>query len=483
MISEGDFRTLVSRLSFFISPPSLLILDSDSSLLQDLFSPVILFLFQTYCFLKNGVSHLKAPVKDIVSWYLKSLSTSSSKDDRKGQETNDSKTKILADALEEFLFLAPLSSPTAPISFVTEDGIIKSRLDRGLPDDLAFESGSLGGVAVKQLERSDDAALRFPDAETVIEVVREFCEEFLCGGDFLLRMMRRMSDDAADLRQETAAETDVFSEAEFSPVTQVLTLRMIDALGTEAVAPTAEMVVDDDKIVAFVRLTCTRCLQTQSVDVETMSMTFGLISTMILGRSLLGGQKKEAEEDAEEKAEAKWISSLQSLLPVIERVEREVKDENIQQMASNARQLLEGQIGAGNSPSSDDARKDTSSSAGQPSKLKAALHDLHDPLIPVRGHALLVLSKLILAKDVEATARREELLGIFLTSLLEEDSYVYLNAVKGLEALAVTFPERVLGALCEEYLKTADPEGKKSGSAGGEATFRRRLTLGESIAR
>ncbi|RZC37025.1 transport and Golgi organization protein 6, partial [Asbolus verrucosus] len=104
-------------------------------------------------------------------------------------------------------------------------------------------------------------------------------------------------------------------------------------------------------------------------------------------------------------------------------------------------------------------------------EFEKALEDVCDPLLPTRGHALLVLSKLVEKKDKEAMERKQYLLNLFQLSLKDEDSFIYLNAVQGLAALADVFPDTVLEVLCEEYADFA----KKS-----EET---RLKLGEVLVR
>lgn len=53
------------------------------------------------------------------------------------------------------------------------------------------------------------------------------------------------------------------------------------------------------------------------------------------------------------------------------------------------------------------------------SEFEKAWHDLSDPLLPVRGHAILALSKLILARDPETIANKHKLLAIFQVRVLQ----------------------------------------------------------------
>jgi hypothetical protein len=59
-----------------------------------------------------------------------------------------------------------------------------------------------------------------------------------------------------------------------------------------------------------------------------------------------------------------------------------------------------------------------------------ALEDVYDPLLPVRGHGLLVLSKLVEKKDKQAVERKQYLLNLF---------QVYMTNKKSLDILSLCF--------------------------------------------
>lgn len=80
-----------------------------------------------------------------------------------------------------------------------------------------------------------------------------------------------------------------------------------------------------------------------------------------------------------------------------------------------------------------------------------AWFDASDPLVPVQGHGLLTLSKLVLAKDKETLQHKDQLLHLFQKSLDHEDSYIYLMAIQGLASLASIFPDDVVPLLAAEF--------------------------------
>lgn len=85
------------------------------------------------------------------------------------------------------------------------------------------------------------------------------------------------------------------------------------------------------------------------------------------------------------------------------------------------------------------------------SELDTAINDICDPLLPTRGHGLLSLTKLIEKKDKEILERKQFVLNILQQNIINKDSFIYLNAINGLAALADIFPDTILNLLCEEY--------------------------------
>ncbi|XP_066983576.1 transport and Golgi organization protein 6 homolog isoform X2 [Macrobrachium rosenbergii] len=85
------------------------------------------------------------------------------------------------------------------------------------------------------------------------------------------------------------------------------------------------------------------------------------------------------------------------------------------------------------------------------SSYSEAMKDVVSHMLPIRGHGLLALSKLIEERDDETLSHKEQLLALFQHSLKEEDSYIYLMAVQGLAVLCDAFPEKVVDILTQEF--------------------------------
>lgn len=87
-----------------------------------------------------------------------------------------------------------------------------------------------------------------------------------------------------------------------------------------------------------------------------------------------------------------------------------------------------------------------------------ALKLLQDPILPVRAHGLLLLRQLVHPKrrDSLEPALITAIIPIFLQSIQDEDSYIYLNAVQGLSAMVDSFGKDVLRGLVRDYSESLD---------------------------
>ncbi|XP_011640818.1 transport and Golgi organization protein 6 homolog [Pogonomyrmex barbatus] len=101
-----------------------------------------------------------------------------------------------------------------------------------------------------------------------------------------------------------------------------------------------------------------------------------------------------------------------------------------------------------------------------------ALRDLADPLLPVRAHGLITLTRLIENKDPFAVARKAIILRLFQENLKHEDSFIYLASINGLCALATAFPKEVIETLMPEYIDMPNR---------AEITIETRIKLGEIL--
>ncbi|KAI4498853.1 hypothetical protein M0802_006028 [Mischocyttarus mexicanus] len=106
-----------------------------------------------------------------------------------------------------------------------------------------------------------------------------------------------------------------------------------------------------------------------------------------------------------------------------------------------------------------------------------AIKDLSDPLLPVRAHGIITLTKLIETKDQFAVARKTIILRLFQENLKHEDSFIYLAAINGMCALAVLYPKEIIEILVQEYIFM--PQRIEI----CETTIQSRIKLGEILVR
>lgn len=90
-----------------------------------------------------------------------------------------------------------------------------------------------------------------------------------------------------------------------------------------------------------------------------------------------------------------------------------------------------------------------------------ALKLLQDPLLPVRAHGLMLLRELVAPRSRKKSKRLDPalipaILSIFLQSVHDEDSYIFLNAVQGLAAMVDTFGKDILKSLTQQYSQGLD---------------------------
>ncbi|XP_066246198.1 transport and Golgi organization protein 6 homolog [Euwallacea similis] len=85
------------------------------------------------------------------------------------------------------------------------------------------------------------------------------------------------------------------------------------------------------------------------------------------------------------------------------------------------------------------------------SELDVVLEDVYDALLPVRGHGLMALKKLVEKRDQSVLDKKQYILTIFQQNLTNDDSFIYLNAIEGLAAMSNIFTDTVINVLCEEF--------------------------------
>jgi len=152
--------------------------------------------------------------------------------------------------------------------------------------------------------------------------------------------------------------------------------------------------------------------------------------------------------------------------------------------------VLTARLASTSSPSESSSKKSGVDNDEDPKAIyKKALTLLQDPLLPVRAHGLLLLRQLASSKSPSPKdpmkftpaldpALVPGVLSIFLQSIQDEDSYIFLNAVQGLAAMVEGFGREVLRGLVADYVKGLDGVGA---GALDQGEVDMRIRIGEAL--
>jgi len=108
---------------------------------------------------------------------------------------------------------------------------------------------------------------------------------------------------------------------------------------------------------------------------------------------------------------------------------------------------------------------------------EAALYDIKDPLLPVRGHGIIELTKLVDSKDTETINEMETVFQLFVDSIEDDDTYIYLSCINGLVSCARYRTEQVLDTLTREFTQVYQRKHL------GDQAVEVRTKIGEALAR
>lgn len=173
---------------------------------------------------------------------------------------------------------------------------------------------------------------------------------------------------------------------------------------------------------------------------ENISTALGILSALLAGGFSL-------EHEKHNNTLAEFDARVQDIVPILQRLAKYLADAQIADMAATALLCIESKqyllhVGI-QEPDDADSRNN--------SKLTTILADLRDPLLPVRAHGVLQLRQLVLAKEPAMKKHVGRLLSIFETQLKDDDSYVYLAAILGLEAMGDVYPDEVIPVLTNAF--------------------------------
>ncbi|KAK9237767.1 hypothetical protein V1525DRAFT_403285 [Lipomyces kononenkoae] len=196
------------------------------------------------------------------------------------------------------------------------------------------------------------------------------------------------------------------------------------------------------------------------LDSESVSVAVSLLSAM-LSESLVGNAVKFSSDDQR---------VLKSFGPSLKYISKQGPASVSSSAMTLALLLNETDIPAGSS--------NTNVTESQ-QRYQTALSHLQDPLIPIRAHGLHQLRTLVSERDPVINV--DAVLKIYLSTLNDEDSFIYLNSIKGLESLTDIYGISVTKKLIARYRAPDKASSVDEVLRIGEAILRTVQRLGEAL--
>ncbi|SCV69399.1 BQ2448_2419 [Microbotryum intermedium] len=368
-----------------------------------------------------------------------------------------------------------------------------------------------GGIPIRALGRSEtmegeeeEGMLEYNvDAQSVVGWLKE-CGNQELNGALLIRWL----DELSVLRREKGLEAVKKSLTRLQ-----LVLQMVEEMGSE-------ILTKPDQLVGFVA----HALENEDVDkdgtkskdteVEIKEVSSDE-SPSIFKLNLVDedGTKVPEDDDIEPiipgvGADEMRLTALTLLLAVLEANEtispssnallstvyhkldsiaESSKSDLVPSLAREAKLVLSAREALQASTATEDNKSESKSDPyGESRKTyQLALRYLQDPLLPVRAQGLSLLRTLVHSGDAflkTDPALVPAVLDIFIQSLSEEDSFLYLNAIQGLSSLADVHGEQIVQRLLYVFRGQSSTSIKPlAEDEGGRSELDKRLRMAETL--
>jgi len=192
----------------------------------------------------------------------------------------------------------------------------------------------------------------------------------------------------------------------------------------------------------------------------------------ILTSILAGGISLEEEMRSHKLAE--FDAKVQNLIPILLRLKQTTSGNgNLQEISEMTSTLLLVMETRQYMEQFDEDKKNSKADDELTilkAKFSTILVDLRDPLLPIRAHGVTELRKLVLERSPAMKQYMRQVLNIFETQLQDEDSYMYMAAILGLEAMADVYPDDIIPLLTKAFMNTKN-----------ELTLENVLKMGEAL--
>ncbi|KAI8092217.1 uncharacterized protein B0P05DRAFT_525301 [Gilbertella persicaria] len=385
--------------------------------IQTFLSSSVACLYHLYEFTVQSKSGLKETVLDLMSTYFRITTTS--------------------DAIRELkhILLDPFDLSGARVAYFAPGptGGVVLRL-RKIPKPLAGNELPVNtSVLVDFLQKSDDADLcgdffvfllneyssiqaRKPDPKVVLLILHLIMGMLDTLGPTILAKPTQILSFANNIVQDhvdrltTAKKETENKKSKFPDITNIVSQEDIEALED------AEQFSAEDEF-----------------------------ESLILAINLLRAVMHENEELSDQA-----VQLLQASIEPLKKLERhsfEPVQESVQEVLLAITSYLSAQTMSSMNSSSGNSLEESKE------KYRQAMKSLQDDLLPIRAHGMGMLKEMALAKDplVSQGKGLEQLLDIFIRLVQDEDSYIYLNAVKGLSAMTDAYGNDIIRKLGAFY--------------------------------
>ncbi|KAJ1871222.1 hypothetical protein LPJ55_004055 [Coemansia sp. RSA 990] len=200
-----------------------------------------------------------------------------------------------------------------------------------------------------------------------------------------------------------------------------------------------------------------------------------VLSLMLLGQ-ILDASEQAAFAGSHERAEIRDMPTIEwnsESLQLLRRIQDSVKQLNtltvpmVSQLCTVSRHQI-ALILALNSTLPQESDSNLATKTEQ-ERFSAAIHDIRDDLVPVKAHGMIELRNMVLAKSTvfESPDKLDAVISLFVELTHDSDSFLYLNAIRGLAALADTHGSKFIPQLVDMY--------------GSNEPIDQRLRIGEAL--
>ncbi|TRY61857.1 hypothetical protein TCAL_11238 [Tigriopus californicus] len=432
--------------------------------------PILLVLMELHCAVTYGVSALKKPLEELLLRYLKCCSNS------------DSIKAVKAFAFKDLGHC--------------QDGLNRFQLPR---EGIKFINGEQGGIQMVFQPNELDEQFYVSDDEKSIVIVDllQDCKDKALATDFFISLLKDLSELMGRIAREpsppisnvnsNSLEEKLLSfERDLDQTMLKLrkNLMIVRLLGllSEDDKIQQNLMKDSEQLLEFVCLTIERCALSCANESEDDEEEDG--SQILEAQSLMMALTLLSVKVTQPYVQIDEWKRLQNGLKDLDILGKMYPDERARQLSRRLK-LLIATHGAVMDHKDEMERHiktmfskvDDIHNISEKVKQMKALQSLTDPLLPIRGHGLIALTKLVNQKDEVTLKNVKKVMDIFKDNLADEDTYIYLQAIYGLVACANYDPALVIDVLTREYALIDDRKYI------GEGAIEVRTKIGEALVR